>query len=133
MSIEQALADNTAAIKELTAVWAKLVKQGTEVATKGEAEKPVTAGGVELAGAKVEAKKSAPTPPVTETQVASSETATESPSEAPTMAELSAAVTAAATRNREGLVAALAAVGVKRAGEIPQDKWAAFIAQVKAL
>lgn len=49
------------------------------------------------------------------------------------MAQLSAAVTAAATRNRDGLVAALAAKGVKRAGEIPADQWAAFIVEVSAL
>ena len=136
MSIEQALADNTAAIKALTKAWESLSAQARAVSTqvdKGEANKVNVVGVAEIPLAKVEEKKPAPTPAVVETQAAKPETATASPSEAPTLAQLSAAVTAAATRNRDGLVAALAAKGVKRAGEIPADQWAAFIAVVEAL
>lgn len=136
MSLEQALAANTAAIKELTAAWASLNAQARAISTKvdnGQADKVNIAGVAEIPLAKVEEKKPAPTPAVAETQAAKPEIATAPPSEAPTMAQLSAAVTAAATRNRDGLVAALAAKGVKRAGEIPQDQWAAFIAEVGAL
>lgn len=136
MSIEQALADNTAAIKALTKAWESLNAQARAISTKvdkGEADKVNIVGVAEIPLAKVEEKKPAPTPAVVETQAAKPETATEPPSETPTMAQLSAAVTAAATRNREGLVAALTAKGVKRAGEIPQDHWAAFIAEVGAL
>ena len=136
MSIEQALADNTAALKALTKAWESLNAQARAISTKvdkGEADKVDIAGVAEIPLAKVEEKKPAPTPAVAETQAAKPEIATAPPSEAPTMAQLSAAVTAAATRNRDGLVAALAAKGVKRAGEIPQDQWAAFIAEVGAL
>lgn len=51
----------------------------------------------------------------------------------PTMQDLSAAVTAAATRNRDGLVALLGKHNVKRASELPQDKWAALVVELNAL
>lgn len=128
MSLEQALAANTAAIQSLIEVWSKLTAQATTIQNTATPGDPIVAAGKPTA-----AVVAAPTPAVAETQAAKPETATESPSEAPTLAQLSAAVTAAATRNRDGLVAALAAKGVKRAGEIPQDQWAAFITEVGAL
>lgn len=137
MSLEQALAENTAAIKELTAAWASLNAQARAITAKvdkGEAIKVDIVGVKEIPLAKVEEKKPAPTPAVVETQAAKPETVTASPSDAPpTMAQLSAAVTSAATRNRDGLVSALAAKGVKRAGELPPEQWAEFIAVVEAL
>ncbi len=47
--------------------------------------------------------------------------------------ELSVAVTAAAQRNRDGLVALLARLNVKRASELPEYRWAEVIASINAL
>ena len=90
---------------------------------------------------KVEAPKPEPTPAPTpvaaaEATTALPATAAASPSEAPAVVEmkdLSAAVTAAATRNRDGLVALLGKHNVKRASELPQDKWAGLVAELEAL
>lgn len=60
MSIEQALADNTAAIKALTKAWESLSAQARAVSTqvdKGEANKVNVVGVAEIPLAKVEEKK----------------------------------------------------------------------------
>jgi len=64
------------------------------------------------------------------------EPAVESPSkldEPVTLEQLSAAITAAARRNRDGVIALLTELGVKRASEAPQDQWDSIIAKVGAL
>ena len=133
MSIEKSLADNTAALTKLIGVWTALTAQAKTI----DSSKPITAGGVPV---KVSAPKPeatpAPTPVVAAVEViASPVTAAASPSEAPAveMKDLSAAVTAAATRNREGLVALLGTHNVKRASELPQDKWAGLVVELEAL
>lgn len=141
MSLEQALAANTAAIMELTAAWSKLLLQGQQINARVETGEvtTVTAGTVKVkvAEAPKPVATPAPTPAVAvEATIASVETAVASPSEAPAvieMKDLSAAVTAAATRNRDGLVALLGKHNVKRASELPQDKWAALVAELEAL
>lgn len=50
-----------------------------------------------------------------------------------TWALLTKETTGAATRNRAGLVALLAEFGAARASAIPADKWAEYIAKVRAL
>lgn len=138
MSIEQTIAANTAAltaqtaaIENLAAMWKLLTANATAI----------KAGGVPLSE-KAPDPKPAPTPaaPVTATPTpevsAPAEPAAASPSEAPAVVEmkdLSAAVTAAATRNRDGLVALLGKHNVKRASELPQDKWAALVLELEAL
>lgn len=138
MSLEQALAENTAVMKELVAAWKALTANAAACKTADT----VKAGGVKVLE-KAADPKPAPTPtaPVTATPVSVVETAqaeavAESPSDAPTVVEmkdLSAAVTAAATRNRDGLVALLGKHKVKRASEVPQDQWAALVVELEAL
>ena len=68
------------------------------------------------------------------TENAAPETAAESPSEEVVdLALLTKETTGAATRNRAGLVALLAEFGAARASAIPADKWAEYIAKVRAL
>ena len=160
MSLELALKENTAAVQALIAVWSELVAQGEAVTANAAAKTAageaysVTAGGVQVmvldpkqtakaATPKVEAPKAqaaapAPTPaadvqaPTTEN--VAPETAAESPSEEVVdLALLTKETTGAATRNRAGLVALLAEFGAARASAIPANKWAEYIAKVRAL
>ena len=160
MSLELALKENTAAVQALIAVWTQLVAQGEAVTANAAAKTAageaygVTAGGVQVmvvdpkptakaATPKVEAPKAqaaapAPTPaadvqaPTTEN--VAPETAAESLSEEVVdLALLTKETTGAATRNRAGLVALLAEFGAARASAIPADKWAEYIAKVRAL
>lgn len=147
MSIEQTIAANTAAltaqtaaIDNLAAMWKLLTANATAIKAN-ETITTVKAGGVPVIE-KATDPKPAPTPaaPVTVTPTpeasAPAEPAAASPSEAPAVVEmkdLSAAVTAAATRNRDGLVALLGKHNVKRASELPQDKWAALVTELEAL
>ena len=138
MSLEQALAENTAVMKELVAAWKALTANAAACKTVDV----VKAGGV-----KVLEKVADPTPADTQTAPATAtatptpgpapiEPAAASPSDTPAVVEmkdLSAAVTAAATRNRDGLVALLGKYEVKRASEVPQDQWAALVAELGAL
>lgn len=153
MSLELALKENTAAVQALIDVWTKLVAQGNAVTANAAAKTAageaygVTAGGAPVTvvdpkqTAKVEAPKvvePAPTPaadvqaPMTEN--VAPETAAESLSEEVVdLALLTRETTGAATRNRAGLVALLAEFGAARASAIPADKWAEYIAKVRAL
>lgn len=163
MSLELALKENTAAVQALIDVWTKLVAQGNAVTANAAAKTAageaygVTAGGTPVtvvdpkptakaATPKVEApqveapKVAAPaTTPTADVQApttenAAPETAAESPSEEVVdLALLTKETTGAATRNRAGLVALLAEFGAARASAIPADKWAEYIAKVRAL
>lgn len=151
MSLELAIEKNTAAVQALIDVWAKLCAQGEAVVSKATekaaAGEPygITAGGAPVTvvdpkpTAKVEAPKveAAPTPaadaPAPTTEGAAQETAAESPSEVVDLALLTKETTSAATRNRPGLVALLGEFGAARASAIPADKWAEYIAKVRAL
>ena len=163
MSLELAIKENTAAVQALIAVWTKLVAQGNAVTANAAAKTAageaygVTAGGTPVtvvdpkppakaATPKVETPQveapevaaPAPTPTVSEpaqtAAVAAPEAATESPSEEVVdLALLTKETTGAATRNRAGLVALLAEFGAARASAIPADKWAEYIAKVRAL
>ena len=163
MSLELALKENTAAVQALIDVWTKLVAQGNAVTANVAAKTAageaygVTAGGAPVTVVdpkptakattpKVEAPKveaPAPTPaadvqaPTTENaapETAAPETAAESPSEEVVdLALLTKETTGAATRNRAGLVALLAEFGAARESAIPADKWAEYIAKVRAL
>ena len=115
---------------------------GTPV-TVVDPKPPAKAATAKVEAPKVEASKAqaaapAPTPaadaqaPTTEN--AAPETAAESPSEEVVdLALLTKETTGAATRNRAGLVTLLAEFGAARASAIPADKWAEYIAKVRAL
>lgn len=144
MSLEQALAANTAALTAQTAVMSDLVaawKTLTAQSVALKAAEAFTIGGAAKVEKVADPKPAhTPTAPVTVTPTpevtAPVEAAAASPSEPPAkveMKDLSAAVTAAATRNRDGLVALLAKHNVKRASELPQDQWAALVAELGAL
>lgn len=138
MSLEQALAENTAVMKELVAAWKALTVNAAACKTADT----VKAGGVKVLEKAADPKPVA-TPPAAATatpapvaETAPAEAAAESPSDAPAVVEmkdLSAAVTAAATRNRDGLVALLGKYAVKRASEVPRGQWAALVAELGAL
>lgn len=150
MSIEQTIAANTAALtaqtaamEALVAVYAKLTAQAKNVVADVQAGKTA---GVTLAAVKHIEVAPSPKPVATPVAVvtatatpeviAPAEPAAASLSDTPAVVEmkdLSAAVTAAATRNREGLVALLGKHNVKRASELPQDKWAGLVAELEAL
>ena len=157
MSLELALKENTAAVQALIDVWTKLVAQGNAVTANAAAKTAageaygVTAGGTPVtvvdpkptakaATPKVEAPKveaPAPTPAAdvhAPVEAADANSAAESPSEEVVdLALLTKESTGAATRNRAGLVALLAEFGAARASAIPADKWADYIAKVRAL
>ena len=157
MSLELALKENTAAVQALIDVWTKLVAQGNAVTANAAAKTAageaygVTAGGTPVtvvdpkptakaATAKVEAPKvEAPAPAPTATEQAPVEAADADSAAEPLSEEvvdlalLTKETTGAATRNRAGLVALLAEFGAARASAIPADKWAEYIAKVRAL
>jgi hypothetical protein len=129
MSLEIALAANTAAILELTAAW----KQLTANAVAIKAGEAVNAGGVPVipAKAKVESPKPAATPAPTpavavEVTTASPEIAKDSPSEV-TYEMVSKAILAMATADRPRLVATLTQFGVKRGPELKPEQFSTFL------
>lgn len=153
MSIEQALAEQTAAIRENTRAIVALSDAWNALRDRAmgiEAGKEIVVAKTPMADApevktekpKAEKKKAedapkaeapAPTPPAEETKPAEPEAAAASPSELPDIKALSAVVTAAATRNREGMLAVLAKHGVERASHLPQEKWRALMDEMEAV
>lgn len=140
MSLEQALADNTAAINALIGVWSKLnatanakaaaVPEVEVQADKPKADKP-----------KVEKDKAEPKPevavdpkPVAEPSTQEAPAAqTASSSEASPSVDypvLQKAVFALAGKSRDAAAAVAAGFGVKTFKELPADKWADALATV---
>jgi hypothetical protein len=160
MSLEQALSEQTAAIRDntraLTALcdaWNALRDRATEIAAGKHAD-TVVAAKVPLAEApKVEAKaekkaeaapKAEPTPAVTPPASETAPTATvestaapESPSEAlpeaVSLQDLQAEVLAKAKVNKQAVLELLAQYGAKSASTVPEADRAAAFAAVKAL
>jgi hypothetical protein len=134
VSLEQAISDNTAAVKELIGVWAKLLQQGKNINTQIAAGEVTTvaAGVVEIAVAKVEAPKpvATPTAAVTATPVpaaiAPAEAVVESPSEV-LYPEVSKAITDMATANRPKVIATLAKFGVAKGTQLTADQYGDFL------
>lgn len=163
MSLELAIKENTSAVKALTEIWAKLAAQGNAVAARAVEKNAagedynLTAGGVPIAEIKAStpkpaAEKTAPATTPAATAPAPTETATptpaaESPSDAGDntaddntaddevvdLALLTKETTGAATRNRAALVALLGEFNAKRASEIPEAQWGAFVAKLRSL
>lgn len=132
MSIEQALAENTAAIKELIAVWGKLATQGNKVTAKVEAGETgtITAGGKPVA----EVKPAAAEKPKAE---AKPEQKKEEPKAeaAPALdyAKVGAAITAfAAANGRDATLAKLGEFGVKSGKELKPEQYADVLAAFTA-
>lgn len=136
MSLEQALADNTAAINNLAAIWSKLnatanakaAAPAAEVkADKPKAEKPKAEPKPEVAAdPKPVAEPSEPEAPAAQT--ASSSEASPSVD----YPVLQKAVFALAGKSRDAAAAVAAGFGVKTFKELPADQWAAALAAVNA-
>ena len=142
MSLEVAIQENTAAVKELIGVWSRLLAQGKVVNQAVENGATVVHAGTALVDVSeseaAQAKKSekpAPIPaaPATATptpsEAAPAATATESPSEL-TYEQVSAAINAKVKVSREAVVAALAKFGAKKGTELKKEQWANFIKEL---
>ncbi len=146
MSLEQALAANTAAIQAQTTAmedylsYALRILEGLRQNLRPTADRYVdnhTATPSNRPEADAPAAQSAAVAPsvtaMIAQQAAEKEVSPESGQPAPDIKALSAAVTSAATRNRDGLVALLAKYEVKRASEVPETQWAQLISELEAL
>lgn len=132
MSLEQELAENTAAVKELVAVWKQLTAQAKTI----DGTKPFKAAGISVVEAKIEAPKPvaavtpAPTPVAAEAvTIASPEIVKESPSEI-TYEDVSKAVLAKMKTDRAAVMAAAAKFSVKNAKELKPEQWADFMVEI---
>lgn len=131
MSLEAALAANTAAIIGLTEVWGKLAAMGKVIDRKVEAgeQTKTTAGNLEIPLTKVEAPKPVPTPPAAETVAAPAETVTASPSEI-TYLQVGQAITDMVKVDRPRAIAALAKFGAKKGPDLKPEQWADFLKEI---
>lgn len=146
MSLEQALAANTAAIQAQTAAMedyfsgvrkiledlAQKLRPTADRYVKDHTAAPSNRPPAEAPAATATAAASSVTA-MTEQQAAETEVSPESGRPAPDIKALSTAVTSAATRNRDGLLALLAKYEVKRASEVPETQWAQLISELEAL
>ena len=122
MSLEQALAENTAAIKELIAVWGKLNAQAKTI-DKAPADTVVKAAGKPVE-AKVEKAAEAP-----KAEVKKEEPKAEAAAPVADYAPVGAAITAfAAANGREPTLAKLAAFGVTSGKALKPEQYADVLA-----
>lgn len=129
MSLEQALAVNTAALNRLAEILATAVDQATSASAFVPVEAYTTQGSP--APADVSAALAAPTPTPTPTPTpAPAPIAAPAASEASsvTFADVSAAVVAAVRTHRADVLALLSDFGVTKASQLPEDKWLPFLA-----
>lgn len=143
MSLEQALADNTAAINALIGVWSKLNAQAKAIDSTATGDKIVAAGKPvaakpEKAVAKQEPKaevaadpKPAAEPSTPEAPAASTASSSEA-SPSVDYPVLQKAVFALAGKSRDAAAAVAAGFGVKTFKELPADQWADALAAVNA-
>ena len=130
MSLEQALAENTAAVRELIAALknsplpvsfaepVKVAAAPVEEKPKAEAKKPVE---------KAVVTEPAATPTTAEVSAAPESKASES-EPAPSLEEVTVAFKAlVGTKGRDAAIELLAEFGAARLGELPADKYAAFM------
>lgn len=130
MSIEQALAENTAAINNLIAVWSKLNAQAEKIDKLPAAEKVVAAGKPVKAApaAAVTPPASAPAP----AEAAAPAPAAVSPSDAVDYATLQKAVFALAGKSKPAALDVAQSFGVKTFKELDAAKWGDALAAVNA-
>lgn len=112
MSLEAALANNTAAIRDLIAVI-----------QAGIASQPVAASAAVVAAQAVE-KAKAP--------AAAAPTAVVTPAAGPTKDEMSALIVSLGKKAPDAARALLKAAGATRLGDLPQEAWPAVAAQINA-
>ena len=134
MSIEQALAENTAAIKELIAVWGKLTSQAASVKAKVDAGETsvIAAGGAPVAEVKPAAAEKPKATPKPAAEAKKEEPKAEA---APALdyAKVGAAITAfAAANGRDVTLAKLAEFGVKSGKELKPEQYADVLAAFTA-
>jgi len=139
MSIEQALADNTAALKELIAVWGKLTAQAAAVKAKVDSGETsvIAAGGAPVAEAKPAAAEKPKATPKADPKPAAAEVKKEEPKAeaAPALdyAKVGAAITAfAAANGRDVTLAKLAEFGVKSGKGLKPEQYADVLAAFTA-
>lgn len=124
MSLEQALAANTAAIQELIAVWSKLNAQAKAV-DKMPAEGTVTAAGKPVKAAPEKAAEKPAEAPKAEAKAPAPAAADYAP--------VGAAITSyAAAKGREATLAKLAPFGVKSGKELKPEQYADVLAAFTA-
>ena len=149
MSIEKTIENHTKALLVLNGTLERIAEAltGTPVFTRAFGEEAVVSApeGKEIAVVNAAADIEAPTEPEEKAAAlapvkAPAKQADASPPAhepdlvlAPTLQQVSDATRSAATKNHAGVVALLKKYGVKKAGQIQQDKWAAYIAEVEAL
>lgn len=148
MSLEQALADNTAALVKLTEAWLKLSGTAQAIGAIAQPGDVIAAGGKPVAEVKAdkpkaEKPKAEPKPEVaadpkpvaepSEPEAPAAQTA--SSSEASPSVDypvLQKAVFALAGKSRDAAAAVAAGFGVKTFKELPADQWADALATVNA-
>ena len=132
MSLELALEANTAAVRELVAVWSKLASTAKTVAANVDAgtQTSVTAGNLEipLTAPKVEEKKSA-APEVKTEPPKSTEDGSTPPSEI-TYADVTKVVLSVMKTDKPRVMAAVAKFGAKNAKELKPEQWADFVKEL---
>lgn len=135
MSLEQAIADNTAALNTLIGVWSKLARQADIIDTTCTADDTVVAAGKPVAAkpekavAKQEVKAD-PKPATPATQPAADTAPTASSEKPVEYPVLQKAVFALAGKSREAAAAVAASMGVKTFKELSADKWAEALVAV---
>lgn len=122
MSLEQALAENTAAIRELVAAWSRLPTNPGTAEVKKEAPIGVKPDPKPVA-TKATPQAATPVPP------ASSATPSGAAVE---YADLQKAVFALARNSTTSAAAVATSLGVKTFKELPQERWAEALAAVNA-
>ena len=138
MSLEQALAENTAALNALIGIWSKLNAQAVHIDSTATGDTIVAAGKTVAAKPeKAVAKQEPKTDPKPETAAGSSTqeapaASTASSSEPVEYPVLQKAVFALAGKSREAAAAVAASMGVKTFKELPADKWAEALVAVNA-
>jgi hypothetical protein len=139
MSLEQALADNTAAIRDLVAVWSKLSSTAQAVQEKAKPGDTIAAGGKAIAEVKApKAEKSKevaadPKPaaePSTPEAPAAQTASSDEPATSVDYPTLQKAVFALAGKSREAAASVAASFGVKTFKELDASKWGDALAAV---
>lgn len=137
MSLEQALADNTAAIRELVAVWSKLSNTAQAVQEKAKPGDTITAGGKPVAEVKADKPKAEPKKePAAEAPKPAAEPSAPETTAAPAAssvdyATLQKAVFALAGKSREAAASVAASFGVKTFKDLDASKWGEALGAVQ--
>lgn len=146
MSLEQALADNTAALVKLTEAWLKLAGTATAINSVAQPGDTIAAGGkpvAEVKAAKADKPKAEPKPEVAADPKPAAEPSTQEAPAAQTASSdeasksvdyptLQKAVFALAGKSRDAAAAVASSFGVKTFKELDASKWGEALAAVNA-